>query len=85
MAGYIPTSHLVLKCAVLAAVLCSNTTPLVKGQDVATPQNDERATVGPETEKRFPPLKVPDGFRATLVACDPLVEYPSVIAIGPTS
>ena len=38
---------------------------------------------GPATEKRFPPLRVPDGFRATLFACDPLVEYPSVISIGP--
>ncbi len=40
-------------------------------------------TTGPATEKRFPPLKVPAGFKATLFACDPLVEYPSVIAIGP--
>lgn len=39
--------------------------------------------VGPETEKRFPSLVVPDGFSATLYACDPLIEYPSVIAIGP--
>ena len=39
--------------------------------------------VGPETEKRFPPLTVPDGFKATLFACDPLIEYPSVIAVGP--
>ena len=38
---------------------------------------------GPATEKRFPPLKVPAGFKATLWACDPLIEYPSVIAIGP--
>jgi putative membrane-bound dehydrogenase-like protein len=38
---------------------------------------------GPQTEKRFPPLKVPPGFKATLFACDPLIEYPSVIAIGP--
>lgn len=38
---------------------------------------------GPETENRFPPLVVPDGFKATLFACDPLVEYPSVISIGP--
>lgn len=37
---------------------------------------------GPATEKRFPPLKLPPGFKATLFACDPLVEYPSVIAIG---
>ncbi len=40
-------------------------------------------TTGPETEKRFPPLKVADGFEAILFACDPLVEYPSVIALGP--
>ena len=39
--------------------------------------------VGPATEKRFPPLVVPDGFSSTLFACDPLVEYPSVISIGP--
>ena len=38
---------------------------------------------GPETEKRFPPLQVPAGFKATLFACDPLIEYPSVIARGP--
>lgn len=37
---------------------------------------------GPDTEKRFPPLKVPAGFKATLFACDPLIEYPSVIAPG---
>jgi len=43
----------------------------------------EKALTGPETEKRFPPLIVPDGFQATLFACDPLVEYPSVISIGP--
>ncbi len=41
------------------------------------------AKTGPETEKRFPPLKVPAAFKATLFACDPLIEYPSVIAIGP--
>jgi putative membrane-bound dehydrogenase-like protein len=38
---------------------------------------------GPETEKRFPLLKVPPGFKATLFACDPLVEYPSAVALGP--
>src|SRR5262245_47810839 len=44
----------------------------------------ERAPrTGPATEKRFPPLKVPAGFKATLFACDPLIEYPSVIALGP--
>src|SRR5688500_15995620 len=40
-------------------------------------------TVGPETEKRFPALTLPAGFKATLFACDPLIEYPSVIALGP--
>jgi putative membrane-bound dehydrogenase-like protein len=38
---------------------------------------------GPETEKRFPPLKVPPGFKVTLFACDPLIEYPSAMSIGP--
>jgi putative membrane-bound dehydrogenase-like protein len=38
---------------------------------------------GPETEKRFPPLKLADGFKATLFACDPFIEYPSAIALGP--
>jgi putative membrane-bound dehydrogenase-like protein len=43
----------------------------------------EKARTGPQTEKRFPPLKLPPGFKATLFACDPLIEYPSVIAAGP--
>ena len=38
---------------------------------------------GPENEKRFPPLKLPPGFKATLFACDPFIEYPSAIAAGP--
>jgi putative membrane-bound dehydrogenase-like protein len=38
---------------------------------------------GPESEKRFPPLLVPSGFKVTLFACDPLIEYPSVLSIGP--
>ena len=44
---------------------------------------NEPPRTGPETEKRFPPLKVPAGFKATLFACDPLIEYPSAIALGP--
>src|SRR6516225_7997167 len=44
---------------------------------------DDLAPSGPESEKRFPPLKLPPGFRATLFACDPMVAYPSVIAAGP--
>src|SRR5688572_6491873 len=43
----------------------------------------EPPLTAPATEKRFPPLKVPAGFAATLFACDPLIEYPSVIALGP--
>ena len=45
----------------------------------------EAVRTGPETEKRFPPLKVPPQFKATLFACDPLIEYPSVLALGPRS
>src|SRR6187455_1818338 len=44
-----------------------------------------RTDTGSETEKRFPPLKVPPQFKATLFACDPLIEYPSVLALGPRS
>ncbi len=43
----------------------------------------EPVPTGPETEKRFPPLRVPEGFKATLFACDPLIAYPSAIAQGP--
>src|SRR5438552_18920804 len=43
----------------------------------------EKPRTGAETEKSFSPLKVPPGFKATLFACDPLIEYPSVIARGP--
>src|SRR5262245_57644804 len=45
----------------------------------------EPPRTGPETEKRFPPLKVPPQFKATLFACDPLIEYPSVLTLGPHS
>ena len=48
-----------------------------------SPAHADSATTGPETEHRFPPLLLPPGFKATLFACDPLVEYPSVIALGP--
>src|SRR3984893_3978358 len=46
------------------------------------PAGGEPPRTGPETEKRFPPLRVPAGFKATLFACDPLVEYPSAAAVG---
>src|SRR5256886_5538928 len=46
-------------------------------------RGSEPPRTGPQTEKRFPPLKVPPGFKATLFACDPLIEYPSVISAGP--
>jgi putative membrane-bound dehydrogenase-like protein len=38
---------------------------------------------GAAVAQRFPPLTVPPGFKATLFACDPLIEYPSVISVGP--
>lgn len=47
------------------------------------PTRSAPPVTGPETEKRFPPLQVPPGFKATLFACDPFIEYPSVIALGP--
>src|SRR5262249_48933325 len=47
------------------------------------PGADKAPATGPATEKRFPPLKVPPGFKATLFACDPMVEYPSAVALGP--
>lgn len=50
---------------------------------LAAAQEAERT--GRETEKRFPPIKVPPQFKATLFACDPLIEYPSVLALGPRS
>src|SRR5436190_993049 len=46
-------------------------------------RTEEPPRTGPQTEARFPPLKVPAGFKATLFACDPLIEYPSAIAAGP--
>lgn len=66
-----PTNRWCFRLAIyLAAVFCNSLHP-------AEPPT------GPATEKRFPPLKVPPGFKATLFACDPFIEYPSVIAIGP--
>src|SRR5262249_46054605 len=44
---------------------------------------DKPPKTGPATEQRFPALKVPQGFKAKLFACDPLIEYPSAISAGP--
>src|SRR5207244_10232510 len=49
----------------------------------AAPIAAEEPQTGPTTESRFPPLIVPPGFTATLFACDPLIEYPSAVALGP--
>ncbi|MBP63688.1 MAG: hypothetical protein CMJ62_19360 [Planctomycetaceae bacterium] len=57
----------------------------VRLQNRARAGGIETPEVGPATETRFPPFVVPEGFQATLFACDPLIEYPSVIAIGPHS
>src|SRR5688500_13532037 len=61
--------HLVLSVALLGLV--------------SSPSSADPPSIGPMTEARFPPLAIPPRFKATLFACDPLVEYPSVIAIGP--
>lgn len=50
---------------------------------LAVVRSEEPTESGPKTEARFPSLVVPAGFKATLFACDPLVEYPSAIAAGP--
>ncbi|MDB5337868.1 MAG: putative rane-bound dehydrogenase [Planctomycetaceae bacterium] len=68
--------HLRLLCRSMIVVCCVLSL-------VATESPAEEPQTGPATEKRFPPLVVPAGFKATLFACDPLVEYPSVIALGP--
>jgi putative membrane-bound dehydrogenase-like protein len=65
---------------IAGAILAATGLPLLLlGSDPGAPG----PAVGPQTEKRFPPLTVPPGFKATLFACDPLIEYPSVIAAGP--
>ena len=56
---------------------------LFLGTHAAVARANEPPRTGPQTERRFPPLKVPAGFKATLFACDPLIEYPSVISDGP--
>src|SRR5262245_4750112 len=61
----------------MKALLCI--TAVILGARLAAAQE----ATGPETEKRFPPLKIPPQFNATLFACDPLIEYPSVLALGP--
>jgi glucose/arabinose dehydrogenase len=53
------------------------------GQLAGGSASAEPPQTGPETEKRFPPLAVPADFQARLFACDPLIEYPSAIAVGP--
>lgn len=63
---------------ILASLLLSQAATLA-----AEPSNRPAAVTGKITEQRFPPLLLPAGFQATLFACDPLVEYPSVIALGP--
>src|SRR5437763_1147856 len=69
-----------MKSTVLRVLLLAVSLPALLA---AGPGADQPPITGPKTEKRFPPLKVPAGFKATLFACDPLIEYPSVIAAGP--
>src|SRR5436190_1842532 len=70
-----------MKASILRAVSLGCCCLLLLG--VSPRLSAEPPRTGPETEKRFPPLQVPAGFKATLFACDPLIEYPSVIALGP--
>src|SRR5689334_4081800 len=68
--------------AFLGVILLPFTLPSPPGGEGRV-RGDEPARTGPQTEKRFPPLKVPNGFKVTLFACDPLIEYPSAISLGP--
>jgi putative membrane-bound dehydrogenase-like protein len=43
----------------------------------------EPPRTGPETEKRFPRLKIPPSLKVTLFASDPVIAYPSAVALGP--
>src|SRR5712664_4571142 len=63
-----------------ALLLCSAILVVI---GLAGGRRDAPTRAGPENEKRFPPLQLPPGFKATLFACDPLIAYPSVIALGP--
>lgn len=51
----------------------------------AIPTDEDLPPTGREAEKRFPPLKLPSRFQATLFACEPMVEYPSAVAAGRTA
>src|SRR5262245_29522849 len=70
--------HPMLRSRVLLATLSFRLAPACLLALAAGP-----ALPGADSERRFPPLKLPDVFRATLFACDPLIEYPSVLALGP--
>jgi putative heme-binding domain-containing protein len=72
-----PAPRLGVQRSILATMLC-----VVLSSTLAA---IDPPITGPETEKRFPPLKLAAGFRATLFACDPFIEYPSAIALGPTA
>src|ERR1700757_2374036 len=67
----------------LCLVCATSTVALALLLAESCPSSDSPAVTGPETVKRFPPLQVPAGFKATLFACDPLIEYPSAISAGP--
>ena len=92
VAGYIPTARIIREggyegdTSHMAYFLPAPFQPQMEVEltaliDRALARSEVRT--GPETEKRFPPLKVPPQFKATLFACDPLIEYPSVLALGP--
>ncbi len=76
-----PSTRWIAICALVSVTLI----PVrpAASQDDSKSDASAMPLVGPQTEERFPPLVVPDGFKATLFACDPLIEYPSVISLGP--
>ncbi|MFN0018770.1 MAG: HEAT repeat domain-containing protein [Pirellulaceae bacterium] len=73
-----------MRAALLSLLLVLPFCGIVQSRALAQEADKSKPPLtGHETERRFPPLKVPRGFQATLFACDPLIEYPSVMSAGP--
>ncbi|MSR58058.1 MAG: c-type cytochrome [Planctomycetaceae bacterium] len=77
-----PLCRSIIVASCLYCTLCLSATES-PGDEPPQTEPETGPQTGPVTEQRFPPLVVPEGFKATLFACEPLVEYPSVIALGP--
>lgn len=79
-----PPFHSLFRAACAAASPRRLLTVLVATLTIYTVCAADPPISGPVSESRFPALQTPPEFRAILFAADPLVEYPSVIALGPS-